>query len=223
MFGIGFKLTTLLFFEIFSTLIDPAGWLECKSLATSKVSSLNQLRTTLASVLHTSILSKNLLLLHQNSRFTGQKHERTVKSSIYRLKLALTAKSFNSSNKNSNERGKTSIYQTKLQQAVKNLDPPNKSSNERWRTSNYRSKLRTNGEKTPIHRTETQRTVENAENGCTSTQPHKNLRNFKNSRCGWETGFTRPHGGRLMILPVDSSARVLPRQRYLLSISFAPR
>jgi len=50
------------------------------------------------------------------------------------------------------------------------------------------------------------RIVENAENGCTSTQPHKNLINFKNSRCGWETHFTRPHGGRLMILPVDSSA-----------------
>jgi len=28
------------------------------------------------------------------------------------------------------------------------------------------------------------------------------------------TGFTRPHGGRLMILSVDQSARVLPRQRY---------
>jgi len=33
----------------------------------------------------------------------------------------------------------------------------------------------------------------------------------RNSRCGWET-----HGGRLMILPVDLSARVLPRQRFLL-------
>jgi len=30
------------------------------------------------------------------------------------------------------------------------------------------------------------------------------------------TGFTRPHSGRLMILPFDQSARVLPRRRYLL-------
>ena len=76
-------------------------------------------------------LSTNLLLLHQNSRFTGQKHERTVKSSIYGLKLALTAKNFNSPNKNSNERGKTSNHRPKLKQTVKNLNPPNKSSNER--------------------------------------------------------------------------------------------
>jgi len=152
----------------------------------------------------------NLLLLRQNSRFTGQKHERTVKSSIYRLKLALTAKNFNSPNKNSNERGKTSIHRTKAQ-----------SNGEERQTTN--KKLRTNGEKRRYTEWKLKRTVENAENGCTSTQPHKNLINFKNSRCGWETGFTRPHGGRLMILPVDSSARVLPRQRYLLSISFAPR
>ena len=29
------------------------------------------------------------------------------------------------------------------------------------------------------------------------------------------TGFTRPHGGCLMIPPVDQNARALPRQRYL--------
>jgi len=29
------------------------------------------------------------------------------------------------------------------------------------------------------------------------------------------TGFTRPHGGCLMILSVDQNAGVLPRQRYL--------
>ena len=55
----------------------------------------------------------------------------------------------------------------------------------------------------------------------------------KNSRCGWEqvlhgnrrsfqeltlwmgTGFTRPHGGRLMILPADQIARALPRQTWI--------
>ena len=41
----------------------------------------------------------------------------------------------------------------------------------------------------------------------------RNAETSRNSRCGWETRFTRPHGGRLMILPVDLSARVLPRQR----------
>jgi len=29
------------------------------------------------------------------------------------------------------------------------------------------------------------------------------------------TGFTRPHGGRLMILPVDQNARLLPRQTWI--------
>jgi len=33
------------------------------------------------------------------------------------------------------------------------------------------------------------------------------------------TGFTRPHGGRLMILPVDQDARALPHQIW---INFAP-
>jgi len=29
------------------------------------------------------------------------------------------------------------------------------------------------------------------------------------------TGFTRPHGGRLMILPVDQNAGSLPRQTWI--------
>ena len=90
-------------------------------------------------------LSTNLLLLRQDSQFTGQKHEQTVKSSIYRLKLVQTAENFNSPNKNSNERGKTSTHRTKRKQAAKNLNSPNKSLNEWCRTSNYRSKPRTNG------------------------------------------------------------------------------
>ena len=77
------------------------------------------------------VLSTNLPLLRQNSRFTGQKHERTVKTSIYRLKLVQTAKDFNSPNKNSNERGKAPIHRTKRKRTVKNLNPPNKSPNER--------------------------------------------------------------------------------------------
>jgi len=29
------------------------------------------------------------------------------------------------------------------------------------------------------------------------------------------TGFTRPHGGRLMILPIDQNARALPHQIWI--------
>ena len=29
------------------------------------------------------------------------------------------------------------------------------------------------------------------------------------------TGFTRPHGGRLMVLPVDQNAGALPRQTWI--------
>jgi len=79
------------------------------------------------------------------------------------------AKNFNSLNKNSYERGRTSIYQTKLQQAVKNLDPSNKAqtNGEERQTTNQ------NFERTVKKRRYTQwklkRTVENAENGCSST------------------------------------------------------
>jgi len=93
-------------------------------------------------------LNTNLTLLHQNSRFTGQKHKRTVKTSIHRLKLAQTPKNYTSSNKNSNKRGKTSIHRSKaqtsdgkhqttdqnFQRTVKNADTPNGNSNKRWKT-----------------------------------------------------------------------------------------
>jgi len=44
-------------------------------------------------------------------------------------------------------------------------------------------KTQTNGGKLDFTEQKLERTVEN---GCTSTQPHRNYRNFKNSRCGWE-------------------------------------
>jgi len=43
-------------------------------------------------------------------------------------------------------------------------------------------KTQTNGGKLEITEQKLERTVEN---GCTSTQPHRNYRNFKNSRCRW--------------------------------------
>ena len=47
-------------FQISKSIIDPAGWPECKSLATSKVSLLDQLRTTLVFAPHALIPRKNL-------------------------------------------------------------------------------------------------------------------------------------------------------------------
>jgi len=65
------------------------------------------------------------------------------------LKLALTAKNFNSPNKNSNERGKTSIHRTKLKQAVQNLNPP--------------TKAQTNGEERQTTDQNFERTVKNTD------------------------------------------------------------
>jgi len=65
---------------------------------------------------------------------------------------------------------KTSIYRLKLAQTVKNFNSPNKT--------------QTNGEKPQFTEQKLKQTVKNAKNGCTSTQPHKNRRNFKNSSCG---------------------------------------
>jgi len=116
--------------------------------------------------------------------------------------LKQTGKNFNSPNKTRTNGEKPQFTEQKLKRTVKNVKLP--------------IQTRTNDEKRRYTGWKLKRTVENAENGCTSTQPHKNRRNFKNSRCGWETGFTRPHGGRLMILPVDLSARALSRQWFLL-------
>ena len=46
----------------------------------------------------------------------------------------------------------------------------------------------------------------------TTTQ---NCGNFQELTLWMGTGFTRPHGGRLMILPVDWDARTLPRQTWI--------
>jgi len=150
------------------------------------------------------------MLLYQNSRFTDQKHERTVKTSISPIetrtngeKLQLTEqepkrmeKNFNSPNKTRTNGGKPQTTDRKLKRTVKNADTPNENSNERWKTPKM------------------------------VAPAHNHTRISETSRTHDVDGkhaLHGPHGGRLMILPVDSSARVLPRQRYLLSISFAPR
>jgi len=46
----------------------------------------------------------------------------------------------------------------------------------------------------------------------TTTQ---NCRNFQELTLWMGTGFTRPHGGRLMILPVGQDAGALPRQIWI--------
>jgi len=57
-------------------------------------------------------LTTNLPLLQQNSRFTDQKRERTVKLRINRSKTAQTARNFKKPIESSNERWRTSIHRT---------------------------------------------------------------------------------------------------------------
>jgi len=111
-----------------SETIDPA--INQSKLRKLQRTSKNAITTAKTST-ETCNLDTKLPLLHQNSRFTGQKHERTIKTSIHRLKLAQTPKNFTSLNKNSNERRKTSIRRTKLEQTVENLKLPIESLNER--------------------------------------------------------------------------------------------
>jgi len=97
----------------------------------------------------------NLPLLQQNSRFTKQKRERTVKLRTNRLETAQTARNFKKTDR-------------KLERTVENFKLP--------------IKTQTNGRKLEIVEQKLERTVKN---GCTSTQPRRNYRNSKNSRCGW--------------------------------------
>ena len=70
---------------------------------------------------------------------------------------------------------------------MKNADTPNENSNNRWKT------------------------LKRSHQHTTTQKSHKP----QELPLWMGTGFTRPYGGRLMILPVDQNARVLPRQRYL--------
>jgi len=53
-------------------------------------------------------------------------------------------------------------------------------------------KTQTNSARLKFTKQKLERTVEN---GCTNTQPHRNYRNFKNSRCGWEQVLHDPTVG----------------------------
>jgi len=92
-------------------------------------------------------------------------------------------------------------------------------------TSNYRTKPRTNGRKLEFTEQNFERTVETRTH---RTKPQRNggkwlhqhtatrkLQKPQELKLWMGTGFTRPHGGRLMILPVDQNTRASPRQRYL--------
>jgi len=158
---------------------------------------------------HKPTASPPKLPIHRSeTRTNGKDFDLPIETRANSEKLQLSEQELKRTGKNSNSPNKTQTNgekpqstERKLKRTVKNVKLP--------------IKPQTNGKKRRYAEWKLKRSVENAENGCTSTQPRKNLRNFKNSRCGWETGFTRPHGGRLMILPVDSNARVLPCQRYL--------
>jgi len=70
----------------------------------------------------------------------------------------------------------------KTQTNGRKLKFTNKSLSKRWKTPNYQFKSKRIGRKLEFTEQKLERTVEN---GCTSTQPHRNYRNSKNSRCGW--------------------------------------
>jgi len=115
--------------------------------------------------------------------------------------LERTGKSSNSPNKTQANGEKPQSTEQKPKRTVKNVKLSIKTSNEQWKTPIHRMKTQTIGgkcRKWSHQHTTTQK-----------SQKHQELTLWMG------TGFTRPHGGRLMILPVDSSARVLPRQRYV--------
>jgi len=130
-------------------------------------------------------------------------------------KLAISPRTYRSSSK-------LPIYQPETQTNEK------KTSNQPIESSANSKKLQESDRKL-------ERTVENFKlsiktrtNGGKWLHQHtttQKLRKLQKLTLWMGTGFTRPHGGRLnvMILPVDQSARALPRQRYLLWIGFAPR
>jgi len=91
-----------------------------------------------------------------------------VKLQTNRLKIAQTARNFKKSDRKLEQTVETSNYRLKPKRTAENSNSPNKA--------------RTNGAKLEITEQKLERTVEN---GCTSTQPHRNYRNVKNSRCGW--------------------------------------
>jgi len=88
--------------------------------------------TTYLSLVHV-ITPDDLVGTQQNSRFTDQKRERTVKTSNNRLKTAQTARNFKKPIESSNERWKTSNYRLKPKRTVENFNSPNRNSNERWK------------------------------------------------------------------------------------------
>jgi len=90
-------------------------------------------------------LNTNLTLPHQNPRFTGQNHERMVKTLISPIEtrtnakelhfteqeLKRTEKNFNSPNKTRTNGGKLQTTDQNFERTVKNADTPNENSNDR--------------------------------------------------------------------------------------------
>ena len=71
-------------------------------------------------------------------------------------------------------------------QITEKLTSPNKTRNERWKNANSPNKTQTNNERRLHQHTTTQ-----------------NFENLQELTLWMGANFTRPHGGRLMILPVD--------------------
>jgi len=117
--------------------------------------------------------TKNLPLLQQNSRFTKQKRERTVKLRVNRLKTAQTTRNLKKSIESLNERWQTSDYRLEPKRTAEDSNSPNKT--------------RTNSGKLDFTEQNFKRTVEN------STSPNKTRTNGGNST---SPNKTRMNGGK---------------------------
>jgi len=91
----------------------------------------------------------------------------------------------------------------------KNSDLTEQISRKQQKTSPHRTKIQTNGGKREI-------TEQNLDEQRAMVAPaHNHTENYKNLQeltLWMGTGFTRSHGGLLMIMPVDQNAGALPRQ-----------
>ena len=106
--------------------------------------------------------SQKLAISPQTYRFSS-------KLPLHRSETRTNSKNFKQPIENRTNSKKLRETDRKLERTVENFKLP--------------IQTQTNGGKLQFTERKLERTVKN---GCTSTQPHRDCRNFKNSRCGWE-------------------------------------
>ena len=106
----------------------------------------------------------------------------------------------------------TTASPSKNQNEPKNSDLTEQISRRQQKTSPHRTKIQTNGGKREI-------TEQNLDEQRTMVAPAhnhtENCENFQELTLWMGIGFTRPHSGRLMILPVDQNVGAMPRQTWI--------